>query len=213
MGLFKIFSRTQKQRLTARKADPAPSRPEPSNHKLGHQIKDLKRQVSTAHIALRHHEGQIKQCQNNIQQHTQGLETLEQKIAAPISLPSPSSSISANPPRSHCNIDSHGKVDINQFSEQEKRVLRVFFENKHQSMSYADVARALNKSPNTVKNQIRQIRSKANLFECTLGRQSRNLLKLRDGFRVEQYLNITQPAETTIPSSCPSDGSPEQPRH
>lgn len=212
MELFKVFSRTRKQRPGARKTAPATRRSEPSIHKLGHQIKDLKRQVSTVHIALRHHEGQIKQCQNHIQQHTQGLETLEQKIAAPISVPSPLS-VSASPPRPHCNIDSPGKVDINRFSEQEKRVLRVFFENKHQSMSYADVARALNKSPNTVKNQIRQIRSKANLFECTLGKQSRNLLKLRDGFRVEQYLNITEPAEKTISSPCPSDGNSKQPLH
>ena len=57
-------------------------------------------------------------------------------------------------------------------------------------LSYADVARALNKSPYTIKNQMNRMRLKADLFDRTIGDQSRNRFKLKDGVRIEKYLNL-----------------------
>jgi IS30 family transposase len=59
------------------------------------------------------------------------------------------------------------------------------------ALSYTDIARALNKSPYTVKNQMRQMRLKADLFDRTVGDQSRNRFKLKDGLRIEKYLNVS----------------------
>jgi hypothetical protein len=49
----------------------------------------------------------------------------------------------------------------------------------------------LSRSPYTIKNQIRQIRLKADLFDRTVGDQSRNRFKLKDGLRIEKYLNVS----------------------
>ncbi len=87
-------------------------------------------------------------------------------------------------------IDSTNKFDINRFSEQEKRILAVFFQNQQMALSYVDIARTLNKSPHTVKNQMRQMRLKADLFDRTVDNDSRNRFKLKDGLRVEKYLNV-----------------------
>jgi hypothetical protein len=58
------------------------------------------------------------------------------------------------------------------------------------SLSYVDVARSLNKSPYTVKNQIRQMRLKADLFDKMIGDGGANRFKLKDGLRIEKYLNV-----------------------
>ncbi len=68
--------------------------------------------------------------------------------------------------------------------------MAVFFQNQGMALSYVDVARALNRSPYTVKNQIRQMRLKADLFDRTVGDESRNRFKLKDGLRIEKYLNV-----------------------
>lgn len=69
--------------------------------------------------------------------------------------------------------------------------MAVFFQNQGMALSYVDIARALSRSPYTIKNQIRQIRLKADLFDRTVGDQSRNRFKLKDGLRIEKYLNVS----------------------
>ena len=91
--------------------------------------------------------------------------------------------------------------------------MAVFFQNKGQWMSYADLGRILNKSAYTVKNQMNQIRQKADLFDCTIGSQSRNLFALKADLRVEKYLKVGQPTErpVSMPQPDPSDHKEAEP--
>ena len=58
------------------------------------------------------------------------------------------------------------------------------------AFSYIDIAKALGKSANTVKNQMHQLCMKADLFDKTIDNQSRNRFRLKDGLKIEQYLNV-----------------------
>jgi hypothetical protein len=58
------------------------------------------------------------------------------------------------------------------------------------TLSYADIGRILNKSPLTIKNQMREIRLKANLFDRSIGEQNRHRFKLKKDLRIEKYLNV-----------------------
>ena len=60
-------------------------------------------------------------------------------------------------------------------------------------MSYADVATVLGKSACTVKNQMNQIRHKADLFDCVTGPQSRHFFRLKDDLKVEKHLKVGRP--------------------
>lgn len=76
-------------------------------------------------------------------------------------------------------------------------------------MSYADVARLLNKSAYTVKNHMNRIRQKADLFDCTIGPQSRNLFTLKDDLRVEKYLKVGRPVQRHQSSEAPESSDTE----
>ena len=65
-------------------------------------------------------------------------------------------------------------------------------------MSYADLAAVLGKSVCTVKNQMNQIRHKADLFNCAVGPQSRNLFRLKDDLKVEKLLKVGRPTGRPI---------------
>jgi len=86
--------------------------------------------------------------------------------------------------------ESAQKFDINRFSQQQKRILAVFFQNQDMTLSYADIGKILNKSPLTIKNQMREIRLKADLFDRSIGEQSRHRFKLKKDLRIEKYLNV-----------------------
>jgi len=47
------------------------------------------------------------------------------------------------------------------------------------------------------QEQVNQIRQKANLFDCTIGNQSRNLFASRR-LRIEKYLKVGQPVERPL---------------
>ena len=58
------------------------------------------------------------------------------------------------------------------------------------ALSYADIAHSLNKSPHTIKNQMRQINIKADLFDKNIDDENRNRFKIKDGLKIERYLNV-----------------------
>lgn len=162
----------------------------------------MEAQIGTVNIILQKHDNELAGHTRIIKEHTKGLESLEQKLnAVPIRSPQeatpPISVIAPDPPTANKSTtpEPPQKLDINRFSEQEKRILAVFFQNKGKRLSYVDVANMLNKSAHTIKNQMRQIRQKADLFVRTIGNQSRNLFKLKDDLTIEKYLNIGQPIE------------------
>jgi len=164
-------------------------------------IDALQVQTQTTSTLLEQHSKELSEHKGIIEQHSARLSTLEQAVAVnwqPTNLRLAWNSQAHRPDQASNpatagttgNLQSPQKLDVNYFSEQEKRILAVFFQNQGMALSYTDIARALNKSPYTVKNQIRQMRLKADLFDRTVGDQSRNRFRLKDGLRVEKYLNV-----------------------
>ncbi|MFC1633954.1 helix-turn-helix transcriptional regulator [Planctomycetota bacterium] len=167
--------------------------------KISADVESLQAQMNTANIALKKHDDDLSEHKRLISQHSNGLEKLEQKVGAaqiipsvpetiptfrPIELPTPSTTPVP------ATTDSTQKFDINHFSEQQKRILAIFFQNQGMALAYTDIAKILEKSPHTIKNQMREIRLKADLFERSIGEQSRHRFKLKKDLRVEKYLNV-----------------------
>jgi DNA-binding CsgD family transcriptional regulator len=170
--------------------------------------------IETIDIAIKGHHDRLDAHERRLQDHDQRFRNLEPKIATVVARPATfrqaghhramlASSISSPP--AHASLPQ--QFDIERFTEQQKRVLACFFQNKTRPMSYADVARLLNKSAYTIKNHMNQIRQKADLFDCTIGPQSRNLFTLKDDLRVEKYLKVGRPTQRRQSSEAPE--SPE----
>lgn len=201
MGLFDFFRKKRKVKTKRKKRSRKSSfRAKPVIEKIKADIENLQGQVGTINIVLNKHNDELLEHTRLIDGHSKALEKLEQIVRkTPINSPAeekapanrPVAMINPptipNPPTD--NLDR--KFDINRFSEQEKRILAVFFQNKDMALSYIDIATALNKSPHTVKNQINRMRLKAELFDRTIDNDSRNRFKLKDGLRVEKYLNVS----------------------
>ncbi len=180
-------------------------------------IDQLLGRIGTIDITIKRHDDQLTAHEARLQEHGQRLQTLEQKVAIPAGQPVPTRQAvrrAADNDRFLFTQPAYAspaqQFDIEQFTEQQKRVLAVFFQNKGRRMSYADVARVLNKSAYTIKNQVNQIRQKADLFDCTIGNQSRNLFALKADLRVEKYLKVGQPTERPV-STCERDQSGVEP--
>jgi DNA-binding CsgD family transcriptional regulator/uncharacterized coiled-coil protein SlyX len=77
------------------------------------------------------------------------------------------------------------ELDLQTFSPQEKKILKVFLAHRHMALSYLDLAKALGKSPHTVKNQLRQMNIKSELFDKITDDENKNRFKLK------KHLNIT----------------------
>lgn len=200
MGLFDIFRKRRKCKTRKkRRPNSTVSRPRQNFTKLKSDIENIQAEIKTLNIILHKHDDDITEHTILIGNHCKELEKLEQIVAKPAIIPSnqeyapisrPIDSIT--PLLSPVKIPERQqeKFDISRFSEQEKRILSVFFQNHDMALSYVDIGSTLNKSPNTVKNQIRQIDLKANLFDKTIDSDQRNRFKLKDGLKIEKYLNI-----------------------
>ena len=181
-------------------------------------LERLNGRFSTVDIALKRHDNQLATHEACLREQMQTLQTLEQKVTNPPTSPmtfraarrqreaagSQVSSVAARPRPAQ-------QFDIEQFTEQQKRLLAVFFQNKGRRMSYADIAARMNKSACTIKNKMNQIRQKADLFDCSIGSQSRNLFKLKDDLRVEKYLKVGQPVERSEAIAEPDSSEAEAP--
>jgi O6-methylguanine-DNA--protein-cysteine methyltransferase len=163
-------------------------------------IDALQAWTQTTNALLEQHSKELSEHKGIIEQHSARLSTLEQAVnwqTANLRLTwnsqasRPDQASSQATAATQGNLQSPQKLDVDCFSEQEKRILAVFFQNQGMALSYTDIARALNKSPYTIKNQMRQMRLKADLFDRTVGDQSRNRFKLKDGLRIEKYLNVS----------------------
>jgi len=85
-------------------------------------------------------------------------------------------------------VESLERLDMDSITEQEKRIIGVFLAHRNMSLSYQDIAKSLNKSPYTVKNQIHQINMKADLFDRIVDSQNKNRFRLRKHLKVEANL-------------------------
>jgi len=208
MGFFDLF-RKKRKAYTRRKKQSRNSVAmlKQTFEKSKTDIDDLKAQTQAMNATLEQHSKELSEHKGIIEQHSARLSTLEQAVSwQPANLrltwdsqahrpDQPSNSATA---ATTGNLQSPQKLDVNCFSEQEKRILAVFFQNQGMALSYIDIARALNKSPYTVKNQMRQIRLKADLFDRMVGDQSRNRFKLKDGLKIERYINISDMTNQSV---------------
>jgi len=173
--------------------------PKQTLERIESDIEACQAQFNTVNIVLKKHDDQFNKHERWMDEHSERFEKLEEKVSdlqipvpvkktasslLPIEVPYPSTT------PVQTTGDSTQKLDINRFSEQQKRILSAFFQNPGMALAYVDVARMLNKSPHTVKNQMREIRMKADLFETNVGEQSRRRFKLKNDLRIEKYLNI-----------------------
>jgi hypothetical protein len=200
MGFFDLFRKKRKIHSRRRnQSRPSATKLKQAFEKARVDIDALQAQTQTINSAMEQHSKELSGHKGIIDQHSARLSSLE-NIAGwqPANLRLTGSS-QGNRPEQASNLtpvvmsaaqQSSQKLDVNYFSEQEKRILAVFFQNQGMALSYVDVARALNKSPYTIKNQMNRMRLKADLFDRTIGDQSRNRFKLKDGLRIEKYLNV-----------------------
>jgi transposase-like protein len=201
MGFFDLFRKKRKARPRMRRQSRASvAKLKESFEKARVDIDALQARTQTTNALLEQHSKELSEHKGIIEQHSVRLATLEQAVnwqssnrrLALNSQPNrPDQASNPLPAATPGNLPLPQKLDVDCFSEQEKRILAVFFQNQGMALSYTDIARALNKSPYTVKNQIRQMRLKADLFDRTVGDQSRNRFKLKDGLRIEKYLNVS----------------------
>ena len=84
--------------------------------------------------------------------------------------------------------ESLERLDMDSITEQEKRIVAVFLDHRDMSLSYQDLAKALDKSPYTVKNQMRQMNMKNNLFDRIVDCSNRIRFKLKKRLKVEVNL-------------------------
>jgi hypothetical protein len=220
MGLFDIFKKKRKARADSRPTSKRRrSQSKQMIEEMSSSVENLQSQIGTIHIAIKKQDDRLAEHEARLQEHGQNLQTLEQKIGVMATQPlTPRHLVRRGIEQDSCtswpalHSEPPQQLDINRFSEQEKRILAVFFQNKAMRMSYVDVARALNKSACTVKNQMNQIRHKADLFDCAVGHESRNLFKLKDDLRVEKYLKVGQPVERPLPTPPPDQPDNEKER-
>lgn len=200
MGLFDIF-RKKKKVKTRKKRRCKSSIPKTREDiiKLNSDIKNLQSQIGTIDIVLHKHDDDIAEHSILIAKHSRNLEKLEQLVAnQPVSpprfdsLPASRPIATTNPPPLSHNVplQQAQKFSVNRFSPQEKRILSVFFQNTGMALSYVDIAHTLNKSPSTIKNQMGQIKIKADLFTQNIDYENRKRFKLKDGLKIEKYLNV-----------------------
>ena len=198
LGLFRTKRKRSKKRRVHKGKN---SRRQEELRKLKSDLDNLKAQFSTVNILLRKHDEQITENSMLVERSSKQMDQLEQLVARS-TIDSPKVTVPAvnrpirtiDPPPDHMIEETSEaasqRLEINSFSEQERRILAVFFQNQDMLFSYADIASTLDKSPHTIKNQLREIRLKADLFEKTVDKGSRNRFKLKDGLRIEKYLNV-----------------------
>lgn len=160
--------------------------------KLQMDIEILSDRLNTVDTLLQRHDKAIKGQWKVINSHSTKLAKLEEIAANPTIKPATEAANQFNRliQATRQPFNQQDKFDINQFSQQEKKILAVFFQNKDIALSYSDIAKTLGKSPNTIKNELRQITIKANLFDYTISDENRKRFKLKDNLRIENYLNI-----------------------
>jgi len=198
MGLFAIFKKKKKRKAKKRRSNSTTPLSSRKFTKLNAEVKNLVSQIGTLNIILQKHDQEIAEQTIIIKKNSEQLKNLEQLVAQSAVSPIKDQIEPTNrpivplPPEQLSVLSQEPlkqKLDINTFSTQEKNILAVFFQNRNMALSYSDIAKALNKSPNTIKNQMRQINTKANLFTKAVDSNNRNRFKLCENLKIEKYLN------------------------
>ena len=196
MGLLDFFIR-RKAKQTKRR------RTKGSHITVRQQITGIEGRIDSINDCLQKHRKDIDENSALLKEHSQKLKNLEDILTNQLmglslrqTSPTQRPDWTAKPVQS--NVINSCKFDIDRFSNQEKRILSVFFEHQDMALSYRDVGSMLGKSANTVKNQMHQILIKADLFERLIDNDMRNRFRLKDGIKIEKYLNIDRPSDQPV---------------
>ena len=160
-------------------------------------IKTLKTDLADTNAQLARQNSRIAKNTRLINNHNSRLNELEDIVSTgsitpplqknPTNRPShPTSRLVATKPT---QVESLERLDMDSITEQEKKIIGVFLDHHDMSLSYQDIAKSLDKSPYTVKNQMRQMNMKADLFDRIVDSQNKNRFKLRKYLKVETKLN------------------------
>ena len=203
MGLFDIFRRKSKKTRRRRKQ----SLPNQGTQRINFNLHDLRSQIDSINTILQEHDSDLGEQSTIIKEHSCKLAKLENILTShspeelgranrrPNTFRRPTSTTDwAQTPEPATQVQAE-KLDISRFSPQEKRILSIFFGNNDMAFSYADIAQAMGKSPNTIKNQMNHINAKAELFNYSLDNDNRKRFRLKQGLRIEKYLNIDRPSQ------------------
>jgi DNA-binding CsgD family transcriptional regulator len=167
------------------------------------QIAGIKGQIDLINSVLKEHRKDIDKNSVLLKEHGQKLTNLEDILTNQPMNPRPIQTSPTQRPDwaakpAQSNVTNSCKFDIDRFSNQEKRILQIFFQHPDMALSYRDIAHALAKSPNTIKNELRQLNMKADLFTKNVDAGNRNRFKLKDGLKIEKYLNIDRPSDQPV---------------
>jgi len=183
MGLFDFFTKRKKAKRR---------KPSSKKHLFAHkEIHNLKNQFNTVNLVLQKHEKEISENTALLKEHSLKLKTLEDILAKPATNQPTQSTNPFERPVSTIKpvqMNVNNKFDIDKFSQQEKKILSVFFNHQDMALSYRDIAGTLGKASNTIKNQMHQILLKADIFEKSIDTGMVNKFKLKDGLKIEKYL-------------------------
>ena len=204
MGFWNWFTGESKAKNNKRKcSEPLDPRISQAFGRVKKDIKKLRQDVTQADSQLAEHNNLLAEHSRLITVHTTRLNGLEelvnttQPIQAPLAEIEPTSRpkqptnrlVATNRSTNRMTNQAAESLDIQDFSTQEKRILEVFLNHRDMALSYGDIAKSLQKSPNTVKNQIRQMNTKSSLFDKTTDSQSKNRFKLRPNLKITTDLD------------------------
>jgi DNA-binding CsgD family transcriptional regulator len=124
----------------------------------------------------------IEENSQEIKKHSEKIISLEALVSRPIE-PTKRLNPTKRPTKPSRLVED---LDLDDFSEQEKRILNTLLTHKNMALSYEDLAKSLNKSPNTIKNQLNKIRAKSDILEISYG--ERNRFKLKTDLKISKSL-------------------------
>ena len=211
MGFWNWFTGESKAKNTKRKhSEPLDPKISQAFGRVKGDIKKLRTSLTKIDIQLTEHNTLLAEHSQLIKTHTSRLNGLEELVNAPAPiLTSPAEVTPISRPNTPTNRpmaptnrlvatsratnrvtnQTAESLDIQSFSTQEKRILEVFLTHRDMALSYVDVAKSLQKSPHTIKNQLRQMNTKSSLFDKTTDRQSKNRFKLRPNLKITTDLD------------------------
>jgi hypothetical protein len=158
--------------------------------KLQSDMAPLQSQIQSLQTTVNKHDVTLTEHTSLFEEHKVRVAKLEQLVAAQPPTSQPVENLRQISRPQAIRSSSQQKFDIDGFSPQQKRILQVFFEHPDMALSYNDLSQALGKSALTVKNQLHEIRLKADMFSKTVGEDNRNRFKLKDNLRLQKYLDL-----------------------
>jgi DNA-binding CsgD family transcriptional regulator len=202
MRFLKLFKTKKKKTASKHNKQKNTNKQKSSSsvNRLAKKTDRLTHQLDTVNIAIKHLQQKSETHDELINTNSQKLQSLEQRLTVNQPINPPAESINQQQPVLNTVFNQNqptgeSKMDISTFTPQEKRLLSVFFDNRDMHLSYRDIGKTLGKSPHTVKNQLRQIRMKADLFDQSITDKSRKRFKLKDNLKIQNFLDIN-PSKT-----------------